>query len=98
MVVFGVQVRNNILVALADWCMRFTGVVDSHVARLAACLADPHPLLRKQGLALLACLLSKACLLLLSCRLARRSSGPISNKKGLPDHMTKRRSTSHFEQ
>ena len=51
--------RNNILVALADWCMRFTGVVDSHVARLAACLADPHPLLRKQGLALLACLLSK---------------------------------------
>ena len=56
------QVRNNILVALADWCMRYTGVVDAHVGSLAACLADPHALVRKQALALLACLLSKVCL------------------------------------
>ena len=56
------QVRNNILVALADWCTRFTGVVDAHVGALAACLADPHALIRKQALALLACLLSKVLL------------------------------------
>ena len=61
------QVRNNILVALTDWCMSFTGVVDSHVAQLAACLADPYPLLRKQALALLACLLSKASPAVVSC-------------------------------
>ena len=57
-----VQVRNNVLVALADWCTRFTGVVDAHVGALAACLADQHALVRKQALALLAALLSKVCM------------------------------------
>ena len=54
------QVRGNILVALADLCMHRTALVDPHVPRLAACVADPHPLLRRQGLALLSHLLLKA--------------------------------------
>jgi len=47
------------MVALADLCMQFTALVDSHVPKLAACLRDPHELVRRQGLALLANLLSK---------------------------------------
>ncbi|KAK9845075.1 hypothetical protein WJX74_010283 [Apatococcus lobatus] len=52
-------VRSNILVALADLCMHRTALVDPHVPRLAACVADPHPLLRRQALALLSHLLLK---------------------------------------
>ncbi len=51
--------RNNILVALADLCIQYTALVDTHVSRLAACLADPHELVRRQALALLANLLQK---------------------------------------
>lgn len=54
------QVRNNVMVALADLCMQYTALVDGHVPTLAACLSDPHELVRRQGLALLANLLSKA--------------------------------------
>ena len=48
------------MVALADLCMQYTALVDGHMPRLAACLSDPHELVRRQGLALLANLLSKA--------------------------------------
>lgn len=55
------QVRSNILVALADLCMHRTALVDPHVPRLAACIADSHPLVRRQALALLSHLLLKVC-------------------------------------
>ncbi|EIE24970.1 hypothetical protein COCSUDRAFT_83663 [Coccomyxa subellipsoidea C-169] len=37
-------VRNNIMVALTDLTVQYTALVDAHVPRLAACLADPHEL------------------------------------------------------
>ena len=54
-----VQVRNNIMIALADLCIQYTALVDSHVPKLAACIRDPSEFVRRQGLALLANLLSK---------------------------------------
>lgn len=56
---FGWQVRNNIMVALTDMTVQYTALVDAHVPRLAACLVDPHELVRRQTLALLASLLSR---------------------------------------
>lgn len=52
-------VRNNIMVALADLTVQYTALVDGHIPRLAACLHDPHELVRRQALALLANLLQK---------------------------------------
>ncbi|BDA42617.1 probable condensin complex subunit 1 at C-terminar half [Coccomyxa sp. Obi] len=52
-------VRNNIMVALTDLTVQYTALVDAQVPRLAACLADPHELVRRQTLALLASLLSR---------------------------------------
>lgn len=52
-------VRNNIMVALADLCVQYTALVDTHLPRLAACLSDPNELVRRQALALLANLLQK---------------------------------------
>lgn len=56
-------VRNNIMVALADLCVQYTALVDTHLPRLAACLTDPNELVRRQALALLANLLQKVCTL-----------------------------------
>ncbi len=53
------QVRNNIMVALTDLTVQYTALVDGQVPRLAACLSDPHELVRRQTLALLASLLSR---------------------------------------
>lgn len=53
------QVRNNIMVALTDMTVQYTVLVDAHIPRLAACLADPNELVRRQALALLATLLSR---------------------------------------
>lgn len=55
-------VRNNIMVALADLCVQYTALVDTHLPRLAACLTDPNELVRRQALALLANLLQKVSL------------------------------------
>jgi condensin-2 complex subunit D3 len=52
-----VAVRNNILVVLCDLCVRFTSAVDRYVPDLAACLRDPHPLVRRHTLRLLSQLL-----------------------------------------
>eukprot|EP00892_Ulva_mutabilis_P001643 jgi/Ulvmu1/1147/UM107_0021.1 len=52
-------VRNNALLALCDICQQSTALVDTHLRQVAACMRDPHPLLRKQALALLAGLLQK---------------------------------------
>lgn len=51
-------VRNNCLLVLGDLCVRYTSVVDRHLPALAACLADPHPLLRRHGVQLLGRLLA----------------------------------------
>jgi condensin-2 complex subunit D3 len=51
--------RNNIMVALADLVVAHTALVDAHVPKLAACIRDPHELVRRQALALLANLLLK---------------------------------------
>ena len=53
------DVRNNILVALVDLCVRYTALVDPHVLRLAACLRDDCELVRRQALVLLASLLQR---------------------------------------
>ena len=63
------QVRNNIMVALTDMTVQYTVLVDAHIPRLAACLADPNELVRRQALALLASLLSRVCQLLSSAAL-----------------------------
>ena len=47
------------MIILADLCMQYTALVDSHVPKLAACIRDPSEFVRRQGLALLANLLSK---------------------------------------
>lgn len=52
-------VRNNALIALCDICQQSTSLVDTHLRQVAAGMRDPHPLLRKQALALLAGLLQK---------------------------------------
>jgi condensin-2 complex subunit D3 len=52
-------VRNNILVALADLCTRYTGLVEPHAGRLAACLRDRCVVIRRHALLLLATLLSR---------------------------------------
>jgi condensin-2 complex subunit D3 len=51
--------RNNILLALSDMCMQYTLLVDSHLGRVAGSMRDPHPLVRKQALALMASLLQR---------------------------------------
>ena len=53
------QVRNNIMVALTDMTVQYTVLVDAHIPHMAACLADPNELVRRQALALLASLLSR---------------------------------------
>ncbi|KAG2488406.1 hypothetical protein HYH03_013090 [Edaphochlamys debaryana] len=50
-------VRTNLLVALSDMVVQFTGLADAYVGRLAAMVVDPHELVRRQALALLANLL-----------------------------------------
>lgn len=52
-------VRNNLLVALTDMVVQYTGLVDTYVGRLAAMVRDPHELVRRQALALLANLLNR---------------------------------------
>ena len=47
------------MVALTDLTVQYTVLVDAHIPRLAACLADPNELVRRQALALLASLLSR---------------------------------------
>ncbi|RYE99410.1 MAG: hypothetical protein EOO41_01080, partial [Methanobacteriota archaeon] len=47
-------VRNNILFVLGDLTVRYTALVDQHVPIIAACCADPHPLVRRHAIILLA--------------------------------------------
>ena len=52
-------VRNNILIILADLCVKYTALVDPHVLRIAASVRDPCELVRRQAVALLDSLLHK---------------------------------------
>ena len=52
-------VRANLLLALADMCMQYTLLVDTHMGEVAATMRDKHPLVRKQALALMALLLKR---------------------------------------
>lgn len=52
-------VRNNIVIALSDLCVRHTSLVDVHVGKIAACLGDPCEVVRRQTLVMLAGLLQK---------------------------------------
>jgi condensin-2 complex subunit D3 len=52
-------VRNNVLIILMDLCARYTSLVDRFVACMTDLLRDPHELLRKQSVMVLASLLSE---------------------------------------
>ena len=55
-------VRNNVLLALCDLCVRYTGLVDSHVPTMALCLVDASALVRRQALFLFTRLLQEGFL------------------------------------
>ena len=78
------QVRNNIMVALTDMTVQYTVLVDAHIPRLAACLADPNELVRRQALALLASLLSRVSHSKAAASLAVRAAGGSSELFCIP--------------
>jgi hypothetical protein len=45
--------RNNILFTLADWCVRFTSLVEGHGGTLAGAVGDPEPAIRRHAILLL---------------------------------------------
>ncbi|GAB4851296.1 hypothetical protein Ancab_030592 [Ancistrocladus abbreviatus] len=49
--------RNNIIVIMADFCVRYTALVDCHIAKITKCLCDPCELVRRQTFILLSRLL-----------------------------------------
>eukprot|EP00752_Nemacystus_decipiens_P008134 g7274.t1 len=50
-------VRSNALVVLGDLTVRYTAMVDRHMAAMAACLQDSHPLVRRHAILLISQLL-----------------------------------------
>ncbi|EGD77137.1 hypothetical protein PTSG_07471 [Salpingoeca rosetta] len=52
-------VRNNIVVIMADLCIRYTTFVERYIPTLAGCLRDESPLVRRQALMLLTRLLTE---------------------------------------
>ncbi|KAH1209126.1 Condensin-2 complex subunit D3 [Glycine max] len=51
--------RNNIVVIMADFCVRFTALVDCYITRITRCLLDPCELVRRQTFILLSRLLQR---------------------------------------
>ncbi|XP_050372947.1 uncharacterized protein LOC126790663 [Argentina anserina] len=51
--------RNNLVVVMADFCIRFTSLVDSYIPRITKCLCDPCELVRRQTFILLSRLLQR---------------------------------------
>lgn len=49
--------RNNIVVIMADFCVRYTALVDCYIAKITKCLRDPCELVRRQTFILLSRLL-----------------------------------------
>ncbi|PIN01293.1 putative protein related to condensin complex subunit 1 [Handroanthus impetiginosus] len=49
--------RNNIIVMMADFCVRYTAMVDCYMSKITKCLRDPCELIRRQTFILLSRLL-----------------------------------------
>ncbi|KAK9671730.1 hypothetical protein RND81_12G051000 [Saponaria officinalis] len=52
-----VALRNNIVVMMADFCVRYTALVDCYIAKITRCLRDSCELVRRQTFILLSRLL-----------------------------------------
>ncbi|XP_061370588.1 uncharacterized protein LOC133313254 [Gastrolobium bilobum] len=51
--------RNNIVVTMADFCVRYTALVDCYITKITRCLLDPCELVRRQTFILLSRLLQR---------------------------------------
>ncbi|KAJ8766260.1 hypothetical protein K2173_022319 [Erythroxylum novogranatense] len=51
--------RNNLVVMLADFCVRYTALVDCYISKITKCLRDPCELVRRQTFILLSRLLQR---------------------------------------
>ncbi|KAK3004021.1 hypothetical protein RJ639_019419 [Escallonia herrerae] len=51
--------RNNIVVVMADFCVRYTALIDCYISKIAKCLRDPCELVRRQTFILLSRLLQR---------------------------------------
>ncbi|MED6210281.1 hypothetical protein PIB30_062692 [Stylosanthes scabra] len=51
--------RNNIVVMMADFCVRYTALVDCYITKITRCLLDPCELVRRQTFVLLSRLLQR---------------------------------------
>ncbi|KAL7104932.1 hypothetical protein ACP275_07G013100 [Erythranthe tilingii] len=51
--------RNNIVVMMADFCVRYTAMVDCYMSKITKCLRDPCEVVRKQTFILLSRLLQR---------------------------------------
>ncbi|KAH7445834.1 hypothetical protein KP509_01G026000 [Ceratopteris richardii] len=52
-------VRNNIMIAMTDFCVRYTSLIDGYIHKLTKSLRDSCELVRRQGFVLLAQLLQR---------------------------------------
>ncbi|KAJ8560441.1 hypothetical protein K7X08_022301 [Anisodus acutangulus] len=53
------SLRNNIVVVMADFCVRFTALVDCYLSKITKCPRDPCELVRRQTFILLSRLLQR---------------------------------------
>ncbi|GLT79389.1 hypothetical protein SLA2020_508800 [Shorea laevis] len=51
--------RNNLVVMMADFCVRYTALVDCYITKITKCLRDPCELVRRQTFILLSRLLQR---------------------------------------
>ncbi|XP_010269562.1 PREDICTED: condensin-2 complex subunit D3 [Nelumbo nucifera] len=51
--------RNNIVVMMADFCVRYTALVDCYISKITKCLRDPCEVVRRQTFVLLSRLLQR---------------------------------------
>ncbi|KAF2289167.1 hypothetical protein GH714_029203 [Hevea brasiliensis] len=51
--------RNNLIVTMADFCVRYTALVDCYISKITKCLCDPCELVRRQTFILLSRLLQR---------------------------------------
>lgn len=53
------MLRNNLVVTMADFCVRYTALVDCYITKITKCLRDPCELVRRQTFLLLSRLLQR---------------------------------------
>ncbi|KAJ4834078.1 hypothetical protein Tsubulata_016276 [Turnera subulata] len=51
--------RNNLVVMMADFCVRYTALIDCYISKITLCLRDPCELVRRQTFILLSRLLQR---------------------------------------